>query len=76
MPGGCAEQEDERIHREQVTGEQRAAENREGDPVGEEDDSDSFELRLWDGWRCAGRDGNEEDRHRADDRDEHVHVGR
>ena len=76
MPDCHAEQEGEGIHRKQVAGEQCAAEDGEGDPVGEEDDSDSFELRLWDGWRCAGRDGNEEDRHRADDRDEHVHVGR
>lgn len=76
MPSGCAEEEDERKHRKQVAGEQRAAEDRVGDPVGEEDDGDGFELWLWNSWRCGGRDGNEEDSYRADDRHEHVHVGR
>jgi hypothetical protein len=56
MPRGGAEEEDERIHREHVAGEQSAAENRKGDPVGEEDYCDGFELRLLDGWRCGGWD--------------------
>ena len=75
MPGGGAEEEDERIHREQVACQKRAAEDGEGNPVGDEDDRDGFELRLCDGWWRGGRDLNEEDRYRADDRDEHVHVG-
>ena len=77
MPGRDAEEEDERIHRQQVAGEQRAAEDGEGDPVGEEDDGDGFELRLG---RCVGGergcDGDEEDGDGADDRHEHVHVRR
>ncbi len=54
MPGRYAEEQDERIHREQVAGEERAAEDGEGDPVGEEDDGDGFEVRLGDAGRCVG----------------------
>ena len=36
-PDGYAEEEDERVERQEVAGEERAAEDGVGDPVGEED---------------------------------------
>jgi hypothetical protein len=54
VPGGCAEEEDQWVHRKEVASEQGASEDGVGDPVGEQDYGDGFELRLWDGWRCGG----------------------
>ena len=43
LPLGYADQQDQRIHGQQVAGEQGSAEYGEGDPVGEQDDGDGVE---------------------------------
>ncbi len=50
-----AEEQDERVHREEIAGEERSAEDGEGDPVGEEDDGDGLERAAL-GW-LAGVSG-------------------
>ena len=76
MPDGYADEEDERIHREQIAGEQGASEDREGDPVGDEDDCNGFELHFGKRRRRGGSDGDEENGNGTDDGHEHVHVRR
>ena len=46
ISGRYTEEEDQRIHRQQVAGEKCSTEDREGDPVGEEDYCDGFALRF------------------------------
>ena len=47
MPGCHADQQDKRVHGKEIAREERSAEDGEGDPIGEEDCGDGFELRLW-----------------------------
>ena len=76
VPSVDADEQDQRIHRQEITGEERAAEDGERNPVREKDDADGFECWTRD-WEAliGGRDGDEGRREHAHDGDKHVHVG-
>src|SRR5690242_777897 len=59
LPYSDAEQEDQRVHGKQVAREKRAAEDGEGDPVGEENDDDCGYGAPEEAWGGFAANGNE-----------------
>ena len=75
-PEGDADEEDEREHRKEIACEQSSAKYGEGDPVGEQNDGESFQRGFANVGRSGGRgDGNEQNGDGAEHGHEHVHVG-